>query len=752
MSARPRLASILPLTAAVVLVASGIRAAGLEGDLGRNEVRIYSASYRIEPDRSVAQLDLATRLERLGYSRRRGGRPQAPGEYFFGFDRFWIYRREIRIGGKEYPARLFGLELRRSDGLILEGIDHGQEALAAKHLWIEPELLAESFDVNRALRRPVRFAELPEPAWRAVLAAEDARFFEHAGMDARALARAMLRNAKAGRVVQGGSTITQQLVKLRDLSPKRSLGRKASEAARALTLEAEYDKSEILEAYLNAVYYGHLEGVEIYGLGAAARAYFSKPASRLDLAESALLAAMIQAPNRLHPVRNPERARTRYRWVLSRLEELGWAGRQEIEAAAKRLPALRLSAARGPSARHFLSWLESEVESKAPRRSEEGRGVVVHSTLDPLLQAAAEAAIGDGLRRLRAEHPRLRDGELSAALVALDGRDGSVLAYVGGDPSAGADRFDRARRAQRQPGSAIKPLVLLEAFQDCGPQPALYPARRVSDRPLTLDLPAGSWSPENPDRAFRDSVSVRQATVASLNVPFVRIARWCGFDATAERLRASGIELPSEPPPAFVLGAVETTPLALARAYTVFSSLGRALRPRPYRQIFLPGGRLLTQRRPSSARVVKPAAAYMIRDLMEDSVRRGTAAVAALDGAAAFGKTGTSSETRDAWFAGGAGSVVTVVWVGLDEGGPLGLTGAAAAAPIWRQFMERAVPLRPDLQPRRPLRLIERWIQTDTGLLVSRQRVGTERDLFRRGATPPKRRLFRADQPLPVIE
>lgn len=716
-------------------------------------MRVYSGRFWIESGRTVTQLDLPRRLERLGYERRRGEQPRIPGEYFFGFEKFWIYRRAVRIGKRKHPARMIGLRLRRDDGMILEGIDQKEAPLHGKHLWLEPELLAESFDTNRGKGSRVRLEQLPEHVWKPVLAAEDSRFFEHSGVDARALARATLRNVKAGRVVQGGSTITQQLVKLRDLSPKRSMGRKASEAVRALALEAEYDKAEILEAYLNAVYYGHLDSVQIFGLGSAARAYFSKPANQLDVAESSLLAAMIQGPNRLSPVRNPAAVLERYRWVLTRLVALDWLSPAQMHDAHRQgLPPLRLSAPPLPGAPYFLDWLEDEVDSNAPKRAEDERGAVVISTLDPLVQEAAEEAVLDGLRRLRSSYSRLRTRSLSAALVALDTHNGDVLAYVGGDPRLRSDRFDRARRAERQPGSAVKPLVLLEAFQKCGDRGPVFPARRVSDQPLTLNLPSGAWSPENPDHEFRPSVSVRQATVQSLNVPFVRITRWCGFRNTAERFRRSGMELPTDLPPAFVLGAVETTPLALARAYTVFGSLGRAFRPRPYEKIFLPNGRLLVQHKPSSVRVVEPATAYLIRDLMEDSVRQGTSAVAALEDHMAFGKTGTSSGARDSWFAGGAGSIVAVVWVGLDDNESLRLSGAAAAAPIWKAFMNRSVPLRPAGESGRPAKIVELWFETESGLLVPRQRTGAELELFRKGATPRKRRLLKKDAPIPAID
>ena len=733
------LAISLPLPAPV-------RASGLNEDLGRNETRIYSQRYGIEAGRTVTEIDLARRLESRGFLRVRGRRPERPGEYFWGFERFWIFRPATSIGKQRHPARLFGLSLRRSDGLILGGIDERDRALATKHLWIAPTILAESFNSRTALTERISFEDLSEHTWRAVLAAEDARFFEHSGVDARSLARALLKNVKAGEVVQGGSTITQQLIKIRDLSPKRSLGRKASEAVRALALEADYDKTEILEAYLNAVYYGHIDAIQLYGIGTAARAYFSKPASELDLAESALLAAIIQGPNRLSPVRNPEAVLDRYRWVLSRLAELEWAADAELASARRRLPSLRISEPPLPKAPHFLNWLESDVEARAPKVAAGARGAVVYSTLDPLVQEAALLAATRGMRQIEGLNPGLASRPLNIALVALDTRSGDVLAYIGGDPRATSDTFDRARRAQRQPGSTVKPLILLEAFQRCGPRKPVYPARQVSDRPLTIDLPSGAWSPRNPDGRFRDSISIRQATESSLNLPFVRIARWCGLEATAERVRRAGLELPEEAGPAYVLGAIEQSPLDMAQAYTTFASLGRAWRPRSWQQIHLPGGARLDRQDPRARKVVSPPSAYLARNLLGKPFG-GT--MASVD---AFGKTGTSSNSRDAWFVGGGGSVVAAVWVGLDDGQTLGLSGRQAAAPIWREFMERAVPLRPAHDPERPDKVIERWIQIDTGLLVSRQRSGSELELFRNGATPPKRRLWRRDEPLPVID
>jgi membrane peptidoglycan carboxypeptidase len=330
-----------------------------------------------------------------------------------------------------------------------------------------------------------------------------------------------------------------------------------------------------------------------------------------------------------------------------------------------------------------------------------------------------------------------------------------VLAHVGGDPRAsasGADAFDRVRQARRQPGSAVKPLVLLEAFDDCGRREPVYPARRVSDRPLTLDLPSGPWSPDNSDSRFRGTVDLREALVSSLNVPIVRLARWCGFDEVSGTFERAGLELPDDVPPSFVLGAVEVSPAELAGAYTAFADYGVVHRPLPVRGIARPGGRRIARLEPHADRVADPAAAFLVRDLLRDAVTVGTARSAAFDSLAAFGKTGTSSDLRDAWLAGGAGSVVTVVWVGVDDGSPLGFSGSTAAAPIWSAFMERAAPARPSFELPTPEEIVVLQVQNGTGLLVGRDRRDSHSELFDERHLPRKRRLLLPDAPVDVIE
>ncbi len=746
-----------------VLLFPAIAEAGrLDDELGRSEVRVYAESYPLPVGRTVVEAALPERLQRLGYRRVRGHRPRREGEYFWGHELFWIYRHAHRYGGRKLPAELVGVRLSRGDSRILGPADPTRAAASQAGAErerprremprLEPELLAESLAADRAPRRPIRIDDLPDHLWQPLLAIEDGRFFDHPGVDYRGVARALLANVRAGKVRQGGSTITQQLVKMRDLTPKRSLGRKASEALRALALEAEYDKREILESYLNHVYYGQIDGVAIHGLGAAAWAFFSRPAAKLDLAQAALLAGVIQSPNRLSPLRHPQRALARRNQVLDRMAELEWASEKAVTWARGRDLELKIHRPPRRTARHFLSWVAATVEQLARRRSAKKRGVVVETHLDPYLQELAEEAVMRRLDRLRRGSKRLRSAPLSAALVVLDGETGAVRAYVGGDPRWARSGFDRARSARRQPGSTVKPLVLLEAFDRCrqGGSP-LTPASRVVDAALRLELPAGPWQPSNFDRRFRGVVDLRTALADSLNIPFVRVARWCGFEATAGRLRRAGLDLPRDPPPSFVLGALELSPLELARAYTVFHTPGAVVTPLPVARLLTPGGRGLKRLRPRRKRVVRPATAYLVRDLMRQAVDSGTARAAKIEGWDVAGKTGSSSRLRDAWFAGQAGSLVAVAWVGLDNGEPLGLTGSAAAAPLWKAFMERAVPTRQGRRLARPEAVVERRVDPATGLLVRAWSKG-RMELFRRGALPPRDRLFRHDRPVEVVQ
>ncbi len=720
---------------------------------GRSETTVYSAPYRIHPGVTVEECGLLERLDRLGYRRVRR-RPEHPGEYFYGEERFWIYRHAHRTGGIDYPPSLIGLSLEPPGGVIEGLVDiHGNHRPLQRSSapWLEPTLLSESLQADRADRILLDLDDLPDHVWRPLLAMEDARFFDHVGLDGRAIARAALANFKKKGIAQGGSTLTQQLVKNRDLTSRRTLGRKASEAVRALVLEANYTKKEILQAYLNQVYLGNAGGMAIHGYGAGAVYYFNRPAADLTLAQAALLAALVQGPNRLSPVRHPEAARKRRNLVLSRVEEEGWADPVQVQAAQAAPLGLEPGALAIGAPRYLLAWVAGLAEGSVGNRLGKGRGVRVETTLDPWLQEKAERVLASGLASLRKKLGTGRSQGLSAALVALDTGTGAVLAYVGGDPDDPGDRYDRIRNGRRQPGSTVKPFVLLEALDRCGDRPPLTLSDRVVDEPLHLKLPSGDWSPMNADRRFHGEVDLRTALAESRNVPLVRIARHCGMEAVADRFREAGLPAPEPPPPSLVLGSVETTPLELAEAYTVLATPGKALEPFPIRRIEQPGGRLLESMDRESRKVSRATSAWLVRDALRTAVESGTAKAGALRGIQAAAKTGSSSRLRDSWFAGIAGSVLTVVWVGRDGGQPLGLSGSQGAGPLWHRFMETAAASRPGPLRRRPRRVVERFVDSRTGLLVRERNPRARKEYFRLGALPRRDRFFRKNRKVPPI-
>jgi len=529
-------------------------------------------------------------------------------------------------------------------------------------------------------RVPVALDDVPDHLVQAVLAVEDQRFHDHHGLDLRRIGGALIANIKARGIRQGGSTVTQQLAKNLYLTANRTPLRKLREAAIAVVLESRYDKTAILEAYLNEIYLGQDGARAIHGVGAAARYYFGKEIQRVSLAESALLAGMIRAPNRHAPTRHPASARQRRDLVL-RLMAQQHRITSAVADRARRAGVPRRAHPDGVlDGRHFRDASAAAVPGRLP-----ARGVAVYTTLDAALQRAAGRAVRSGMSRLRAPGAE-------AALLAIDPRNGEILAMVGGR-EYGASQFNRAVEARRQPGSAFKPVVALAALERArGNQPSFTLASLVEDEPLRVRTPSGPWQPVNYDGRFRGTVTVREAMEQSLNVPFARIGLAIGAErivATAQRL---GIVSPLRAVPSLALGSSEVTLLELVRAYGVLAAgghladtrtmLGQARYGRPLGEP--PTGRV--------TRVVDPASAYLVTSALEGAVTRGTGR--ALNGSGRFdgiaGKTGTSNDWRDAWFLAYTPTLVVGVWVGHDDGRSLGLSGAGAALPIVARFLEDA--------------------------------------------------------------
>jgi len=522
----------------------------------------------------------------------------------------------------------------------------------------------------------VELSEMSPWLPKAVLATEDRRFYQHIGIDFIGLARAAWVNLRAGRVVQGGSTITQQLAKNVFLSSERSYKRKVQEVMLAFWLERRFTKDQILTIYLNRVYLG----AGTYGVEAATRRYFGKPSRQLTPHEAAVIAGLLKAPSRYSPASDLERAKGRAEEVLGNLAEAGYMTVEEARAAGRQPLRIALNTQAGRGARYFTDWLADAVPGFVGFVD---RDLVVVTTLDARLQRAAEAEIARALAR---------DGEKAnagqAALVAMT-PDGAVRAMIGGKDYA-ESQFNRAASGRRQPGSAFKPFVFLAAVEA-----GMRPDELIADGPLAI----GEWNPRNFDNVLKGQITAREALARSVNTATVRVAQRVGIDrvtATASRL---GIASPLRRDFATALGASEVTPFELTAAFAPFANSGNGIIPYAIQEIRDGEGNALYRRVGSGPGAVlqRPALAAM-HDMMQAVVREGTGRAASLDRPTA-GKTGTSQDYRDAWFVGYTADYVAGVWIGNDDGEAMErITGGSLPARIWRAFMQeahRGLPARP---------------------------------------------------------
>lgn len=567
-----------------------------------------------------------------------------------------------------------------------------------------PAIVLEAADGSAIARfgdlygEAVSVAGLPDYLPQAVVAIEDRRFYDHFGLDPIGLSRAALANLRAGRIVQGGSTITQQLAKNVFLTPERSLKRKVQEVLLALWLEANFSKQQILSLYLNRVYLG----AGAYGVDAAARRYFGKPAAEVNLAEAAMLAGLLKAPSRYAPTRDLTAAQGRARVVLTAMVDAGYldgAG----ETAARRRPAGLLPPRQGGRrARHFADWILDQLPDYVGPSE---RDLLVRTTLDAATQQQAETAIA---AMLAAAGGEAAIGE--AALVAL-AHDGAVRAMVGGADYR-RSQFNRATQARRQPGSAFKPVVYL-----AGLETGLRPDTVMRDEPVTVD----GWSPQNYDKRHIGEVTVADALARSINSVAVQVSERAGHDNVRDAALRLGITSPIPRHPSIALGAAEVTLIDLATAYVPFANGGRGVLPYAIVEIRDGSGEVLYVRRGGGSRVVAPRHAAQMTAMLTRTIVSGTGRAAALDRPAA-GKTGTSQDYRDAWFVGYTADMVAAVWLGNDDGRPMrDVTGGGVPARLWRDFMLAAhegVPPRPLVTPAAPdgsLGFVERILRSLSG-------------------------------------
>jgi len=645
---------------------------GLEGPVWTVPGRVTSAPLEWWPGLAATPEELARDLSAAGYAR--VTKAVQPGDFQVGAEALHVVLKSESGAGYEVKA---GEVLVTFRGGRIKSISPSGK------LVLPPATLALVRGRDNENRSPVPLERIPETMVNAVLAIEDTRFYQHEGIDPLGIARALFRNAIDGAWTQGGSTLTQQLVKNVFLTHERTAERKWKEALITMAVENRLGKGDILELYLNEIYLGQAGGSSVCGVDAAARAYFGKPVERVTLPEAATIAGMIASPNPYHPVRHPEAAQARRDRVIARMLEVGFID----EAAAKSAGEAALVTHSAPSSRVSPWAVDLAVEEA--ESGDEGRvardALSVQTTIQPQLQRLAEKAVSEGAAELVAAHPGLEKVQVAMAVVRA--RDGAVVAMVGGrDYNSSA--FNRVVNSPRPIGSTVKPLTALAAFEA---DAALSPATLLDDAPIERVVDGKTWAPANYDGQFAGPTALRDVIAKSRNVPAVLLAERVGLDALRSRLRSIGLG-GATAYPSVSLGGFSATPGELAAAYTVFAADGAFHEPFLVRAV-RDDKATIAENVPQKATVrFSPRATFLARDTMRSVLAEGTGKGASKYGVGqgAAGKTGTTDDYADAWFAGVSGPHSVVVWVGFDQPRSMKLTGGVAALPTWARFVDAA--------------------------------------------------------------
>ncbi|MCZ6916607.1 MAG: PBP1A family penicillin-binding protein [Gemmatimonadetes bacterium] len=723
-------ALVMPFVITAVIGVEALMRARLDPQHTAAPTRFYARPHVFAPGMRIDRERLERRLRRLGYQPTRN-RQVAIGQYYRDARGWIIGRRAFRLHDRLDPGGRTRVSV--GWGGRVTAIDDARRG-RIDFVTLEPELLRSYRGDAMEDRLPVALTDVPQHLVDAVLSIEDQRFFEHRGLDVKRIIGATLANLRAGRFVQGGSTLSQQLVKNLFLTSTRSPIRKLRDMAMAITLERRHTKEEILEAYLNEIYLGQDAGLAIHGVGRAAQYYFGKDVTQLEPHESALIAGIIRGPSLYSPFRNPESARRRRDLVLAVMRERGAISPERHATATAASLGLQNQPKRTRRGRYFIDFVTEQLAANHGRAAVE-RGLSVLTTLDLDLQQLAEEAVSTNLDRLERDHPRLvsDEGPLQAALVAIDPRTGEILAMVGGR-AYGESQFNRAAHARRQPGSAFKPIVALSALS-AGSGYTL--ATVLQDEPLSVETPAGLWQPANYDGEFRGGVSLREALERSLNVPFARLGMEVGPERIVETARRLGVESPLNPVLSLALGSSEVTPLELTRAFGVLAASGYRSDLHATLGVLDAEGDVLSRFEAGGRQVYTQAEAYIVTSALRGVVERGTGRSLrwrGVDGPVAA-KSGTTNDFRDAWFIGYTPSLVVGVWVGFDDGRGMGLTGSSAALPIFASFLRGALgPFdREDFVQPSGIETVS--VNRETGLRSGYGCPG-EREVFLRGTAP----------------
>jgi penicillin-binding protein 1B len=705
--------------------------ARLQGEMQRVDPRVFARPFELRRGQSTSQSELIERLNELGYAHR--PQVEAPGEFTIGRDTIVFIPRDGERKGRIVRVSFAGRTKTREPSIVGQ-IEIVDAKIKTDLVRLDPPVVTALISTGREKRRDVPLQVIPQQMVQAVLAIEDRRFYDHPGVDPISTARAVFTNVFGDSpYLVGGSTLTQQFVKNQFLTPEKSPRRKMLEWFMSVILERRLSKDQILELYLNDVSLGQRGSFAIHGVAEAARLFFGKDIANVSLSEAATIAGVIQSPSRLSPFNHPERARDRRNVVLRAMATAGFVESEEAERATKE-PLQIAARALDSEAPYFVDHVSGELQEKYGNVA---AAVDVYTTLDLHLQRLAQDAVRNGVARLD-EMLKRRRRRPQVALIAVDPRTGEVLALVGGR-SYNQSQYNRATDARRQPGSVFKPFVYLAAFERAKEEGRtdITPASLVTDEPTTWTVNEQTWAPGNYENEYDGPITLRRALALSRNIVAIKVAEAAGYDQVAALWRRVGAGTPPRPYPSIALGVFEATPLEIAQAYTIFPN-GGTIKPLRTISRLVTAGRDIAVQTTAPKTVAGPETTFLVTNMMRSVLNEGTGAGARAAGFAldAAGKSGTTNDLRDAWFVGFTPELLTVVWVGMDDNQPLGLSGTQAALPIWTSFMSRALAGRSNVSFEAPEGLIWLDIDRDTGELAGPLCPRTFSEAFLSGTEP----------------
>jgi len=730
--------------------------ARLHGERDRAVPRVFGRPLTLQAGQNLTQAELVARLNDVGYAQR--ARVEKAGEFAIAEHTVVLISRSGDQAGKPLVVSFPEPPVLKKKAATPppappQRIARLQVAgQPVERVTLDAPLLTGLMTGTREKRRRVALDAIPARMQEAVLAIEDRRFYYHPGIDPIRIIGSLLTNVFGNKAyLSGASTITQQLARnfflteemaLEQQTRQRSIRRKVLEQFMAMILETKATKDEILELYLNDVYLGHRGSFALHGVAEASKIFFSKDVRNLTLSEAALIAGVIQSPQIHSPFNNPDRARDRRNVVLRAMADGDYITPEAADRATKE-PMAVVARAVDNEAPYFVDFLGESLDESFPGVTSKPGVLDIYTTLDLNLQRHAQDAVREGIARVDTALARRKRGPrrvAQAALVAIDPRTGEILSFIGGR-SYNQSQFNRAANARRQMGSTFKPFVFLAAFEKAADDGTgdITPATMVYDEPTTWSFDNQEWSPRNYDGEYDGGITLRRALAMSRNIATVKVAEQTGYDQVVALWRKTkiGAQDQVKPYPSVALGIVELTPLEVAEAYTLFPNNGTI---KPLRTILSvqSGEESVKPKLETGPSVARPSAAFLVTHMMRSVLNEGTGASARSAGFThdAAGKSGTTNDLRDAWFVGFTPELLTVVWVGLDDNQPLGLSGSQAALPIWTSFMTKALAGRPNTGFAAPGGVSFVEIDRDTGKIATPTCPRVTNEAFLSGTEP----------------